>query len=36
MITMTHNIGIAIITIVNVTISPECAHIHRQSVGRMQ
>jgi hypothetical protein len=29
-------ITIAIITIAIITISPECAHIHPQSVGREQ
>jgi hypothetical protein len=36
MITITDAIIIAIITIAIITISPECAHIHPQSVGSEQ
>jgi len=36
MITITDTIIIAIITIAIITISPECARIHPQSVGREQ
>jgi hypothetical protein len=36
MITITHSIIIAIITIAIITIRPECAHIHPQSVGSEQ